>query len=245
MRSDFIKVLTERPRAGGSRGNGDRRLRQNDANYAWRADDHPAPGRKQGMRRPHTVFGDCKRFTDLLGPLVRFLHSRVGKPWRKVHSEICGQLKGRSTQQQHLLDHLKHMVVTDLAWKDGSLVHANGTPFLTSRRGFYVDGFYVDPRDGILKRVRQKHIHPSWRTTKAKLESKKDELKTEDGRMFRRIDGIWYEITVTTERSAIYTDFSKTSVAKYVDINTEHKRQLGTAELKQRRLSNDAEPWIR
>jgi len=244
MRSDFIKVLTERPRDGGRRGKGYRkaRQRQNEANYAWRAGDDPAPGCKQGMRRPYKVSGGCKRFTDVLGPLVRFLHSRVGKPWSEVHSEICAQLKGRSTQQQHLLDHLNQMVVTDLAWENGKLVHANGTPFLTR------SDFYVDPRDGTLRPVPKKYtFRHYWRTTQANIEaeSKKDELKTKTGQVFRRIDGIWYEITARTEPSPIYADFSKTVVSKYVDINTEHKRQLGTAELKQRGLSNDAESWLR
>lgn len=54
------------------------------------------------MRRKHKVNGYGKEFSDLLGPLRRFLLSRVGQPWDKVWSEICQVLKGNGVQAQNL-----------------------------------------------------------------------------------------------------------------------------------------------
>ena len=149
MRNDFSKVLTERPRAGGEPYRAARRSKSRSKPIG---EDDAVP-RKEGIKRPHIENGEWKSFTDLIGPLYRFLHSRCGTPWRKVHSEICSGLKGRNTQQQHILDHLKRAVETRLIVKDGGLCHSNGRPFMVY--GSH-DLFYVDPRDGILKAVKHK-----------------------------------------------------------------------------------------
>ena len=80
MRSDMAKVVTERPRRG--HGNPSkkwgRRLRKNE----YDAEDH-GPKRAPIARR-HQYGWNAKEFSDLLGPLRRYLRKQVGRPWDKV-----------------------------------------------------------------------------------------------------------------------------------------------------------------
>lgn len=223
MRPDFIKVLTERPRAGGDKYRSVR-------SRGPIGEDESAP-RKQGMEAPHR---ERKEFTDLLGPLYKFLQSRVGKPWSKVHSEICEHLKGRSTQQQHLLDHLKRAVEDKLeVWPDKTLHEADGRAFST-KGGTSWRSFYVDPRDGILKAVKQGR---SWRRNYGKSLHDPNEFKLVDGRTYKRLDGIWYQVEIV--KHAVFTGYSLQGVMIYRDQISEARRQLGTKELKNLGLSND------
>lgn len=217
------KCVTERPRTKGAKYKAVRRRN---------AVSEDESANAQGMRRPYNDGAKAiqKTFTDLLGPLSRFLQSRVGQPWRKVHKEIAGNLKGRNTQQQHILDHLKQMVVTDLAFEDGKLVHANGTPFKVY--GHWKE-FYVDPRDLILKVVTDKQ-RAKWKDNRTKLKEAEDELKTKDGQIFRRVEGIWFSITTETETVKVQIG----NTERWVEQNVEKKRQLNTEELRKRGLAN-------
>ena len=231
MRSDFSKVLTERPRSSS-------RVRyKNVRNRMTRKTiDEDEQGHAEGMRFPYGY--EQKGFTDLIGPLYRFLHSRVGKPWDKVHSEICSALKGRSTQQQHLLDHVESAVISDLSFENGKLVHANGLEFIRRYWGFANRTFYVDPRDGTLKAVTEK-MRRQWARKPAKREV--DELQTKDGKTFRRVVGIWYNIKITTTYVSVIVGFKgEEAIRKVVPQVQEVKRQLGTAELRKRGLVNKA-----
>lgn len=222
MRKDMIKVLTESPRSGGRYTKYPRT-----GKYTWKADEDAAGG-KQGMRRPHKEQGDWKEFTDHIGPLYRYVASRVGKPWNKTYAEVCIPLKGRNTVQQHLLGHLMQWV-EDKVWinEEGRPRHANGTHLWKE--------FYVDPRDGVLKKLK-KVDERRWRSDRMKIRDADDEEKTKDGQVFRKVDGIWYEITVVTEEVQVTVGNS----IKWVEQNRKVARQLGTAELKQRGLANDA-----
>ena len=62
------------------------------------------------MRRTHR---ERKFLNESLGPLVRFLGSRVGKHWNKVDAEICEHLRRDSALQQHARDHLGDIVALD------------------------------------------------------------------------------------------------------------------------------------
>lgn len=223
MRADFTKVLTERPRAGGDK------YRVVRPRGPVGEDD---VGHKVGMRAPHR---ERKEFTDLIGPLHRFLQSRVGKPWAKVHSEICANLKGRSTQQQHLLDHLKRAVEDKLeVWPDKSIHYADGHEFFKSGRYSRAD-FWVDPRDGILKVRKQKRN--MWR--KRGRATDPNERVLPDGRKFKRLEGIWYELTTRQERLLLYEPQECGEPGQFHTASVERKRQLGSKELKSLGLSND------
>ena len=77
------KVVIERPRWNPGRGKKGRR-----ANLP----DELLP-RREGIRRPHT---NRKAFTDLLGPLRRWLHSQLGRPWNDAYSEAFAVIKSDS-----------------------------------------------------------------------------------------------------------------------------------------------------
>ena len=67
-------------------------------------DDAPAP-----VRRPAMV-----DFADKLGPMYKFLDSRVGRPWDAVRSEIFQKFDPRSTPGRHVIfDHLLDSVCED------------------------------------------------------------------------------------------------------------------------------------
>lgn len=133
MRADFQDVLITRGRRGAG----------------WK---------KPGRRRK---FEDCprqepidrrgtKHFDDHLGPLKRFLASRVGRPWDDVWSELCGQLDRRGLLQRHVFVHLEQMVAIRVV-RDGDRLVELGTFGPTPiRPGRWRNRFYVDPDTGRL-----------------------------------------------------------------------------------------------
>jgi hypothetical protein len=143
MRDDMHRVIIERPRIL------DR--------YAA-----PRPGRrqsfddlpsKQGMRRRCAETRSEKGLNDHLAPLRRYLARQVGRPWDKVFSEVAAKFGTRGTIHYHLRRHLLVFVALkprrgDYAWRgpDGRrLMHSS----------LWREPFYVDERDGILKRTDQ------------------------------------------------------------------------------------------
>ena len=118
MRIDMAKVVTEKPR----RGHGSpskkwgRRLGKNEHD----AEDH-GPTRAPIARR-HQYGWNAKEFSDLLGPLRRYLRKQVGRPWNNVWSEIVRSLDSRSLSGQHIFDHIRWEVEQQV-WlsPDGSL----------------------------------------------------------------------------------------------------------------------------
>lgn len=233
MRSDFSKVVTERPRHGSWKSH---RLvrRAIKPNF-----DEDTAGHKEGMRRPYGRGYDYKEFSDLLGPLYRFLQSRVGRRWDNVHSEICANLKGRNTQQQHILDHLYRYVDTNIAIDEDGKPYSKPTRFRCYSPGLIYGDFYVDPRDGILRETKKY----SWKhRNRNKPEKPLMEFTDASGKTFKAIEGIWYEITIT-ERSYSYIH-ERTLERVHCIIKTEKKRQLNAKELRSMKLENTADEGI-
>jgi hypothetical protein len=57
---------------------------------------------------PHRQYGwNAKEFSDVLGPLRRYLRKQAGRPWDKVWSEIATTLDSRSLTGQHIFDHIR------------------------------------------------------------------------------------------------------------------------------------------
>ena len=226
MRSDFKKVLTERPRI---------RLSPNykAVRCAKRKIGDEDMGRLESMRDLSNRNGYSTIQTDLMGPLYRYLRSRVGMPWDETYSEVCSHLKGRSTTQQHLLDHLLRAVTRNLYAEGGRLYHSNGIEFPARRK--WRSEYYVDPRDGTLKAVtdtiRSKHHQAS-------KSAENTDLKTLDGKIYSKIDGIWYQVWTecVQAREYLYSDGEVHIVTRSV----QRKRQLATRELRAHGLANDA-----
>jgi hypothetical protein len=141
MRSDMAKVVTERPRRG--HGNPSkkwgRQLRKNE----YDAEDH-GPKRAPIARRNQYGW-NAKEFSDLLGPLRRYLRKQVGRPWDKVWSEITRNLDTRSLAGQHIFDHIKWEVEQHvLVRQDGDLYRTRWSQVVP------VSGLYVHPTTRLL-----------------------------------------------------------------------------------------------
>lgn len=102
MKSYFGKQVIERPRSGSSRPS----LK---ARYIGRFDEE---GEYDGpLRIPSSMHGvekyskiQSKNFTDLLGPVERYLHSKVGCRWDDVFSELARELGSGSYPIRHVLN---------------------------------------------------------------------------------------------------------------------------------------------
>lgn len=186
MRQDMNKVLIERPRVGGrgkQRKRFDKITRGRERRYFKGVAVDLRP-KKESMRKKHKINGDYKEFTDLIGPLEKFLFSRVGQPWNDVWSEICAVLKGNGLQAQHVKGHVKQMV--------GGIPHSGETYFRDddwfapgSRYGRCV---YVD-EDGIL----QKSEGSSWRKQEKKRYPYYRESDTIE---YHKLNGCWFRVEI-------------------------------------------------
>jgi hypothetical protein len=169
MRADMAKVIVERPRWGSdlpSKKRGYRRSLQK-FDIADLPRKEPLAGRWRGRQRP---------LNEHLAPMHRFLRSQIGRPWNKIHQDLCEHVSFNNAVQKHVLTHVYDFVTRHVTLIDGR-------PF--ARRHFLdVDRMYVCPNSGLLKVVRPV----------------KERAPTQYGRgslrqyVFR--DGSWWELTL-------------------------------------------------
>ncbi|MGE0424401.1 MAG: hypothetical protein AB7O88_19220 [Reyranellaceae bacterium] len=178
MREDMSRVIVERPRKGGKF---ERKGR------AKALDDLPT---KVGMRRFHAEIGNAKWLNENLAPLRRYLERQVGRPWNKVFSEIARHVRVDSTVQQHVRQHLEDFVAI-APRRD-----------VVSRYRHHLDRpwhqpLYVDAADGLLKRTdRLLDVRLARRRRKAAPAPPSMRVPLDDFRELRRIDGLWYEVSL-------------------------------------------------
>ncbi len=150
MRSDMARVVTERPRRGHTNQSKKwgRRLGKNE----YDAEDH-GPTRAP-IARHHQYGWNAKEFSDVLGPLRRYLRKQVGRPGNKVWSEISRTLDNRSLSGQHIFDHIRWEVTRH------TCLDADGGVYDNRWSGpIPVSGLYVHPITGLLCYARE-----SWRS---------------------------------------------------------------------------------
>jgi len=182
MRADMHKVVVERERHGSTRKSRKWGLRLAfvpDGEY-----DNQPKFVSSGRRRQYG--GDSKGFSDVLGPLEGFLHSRLRRPWDKVFSELRQGLDVRKVTGRHIFDHLERMVETDCSIDADRKVYQYP-------RGYEITGFYVHPRTRLLCFAPR----PSARERKKQrlMQQEIDDLRIDDRRSFKLIDGQWYLVT--------------------------------------------------
>jgi hypothetical protein len=182
------------------------------------------------MERAH--WKERKEFSDLIGPLYRFIHSRVGRKWDDVYSEICANLKGRNTQQQHIINHLWQYVERYVEVLPNGSVRSKSARWWRVRDDgdFIYSDFYIDPRTGILCKSKP------WRR-RYKGPRIDPDAKRIDGREYRRENGLWFEQTVEIVPDS-YRDW-RTQELIYTTKNVVRRRSLNTKELKDLGLKND------
>jgi hypothetical protein len=198
MRTDLNKQLCERERHGHRYGFKNVRRRKSFASFG---EDGENLRPREGMRLRYVVAGDTKEFSENLSPLWGQVRKAVGQRWDRFYSELCLHFDMRSRINQHILQHLKGFCEReDIVLKDGEL-------YLRGRgrwsddiplRGSWVE-YYVDPRDGIIKR--NKHFKTVQqlnreRATRTIEERNKVERWVDADHVLRLIDGVWFLFTL-------------------------------------------------
>ena len=145
MRSDMDKVIVERPRHGSRMRRPSKGYRRAFKRCAW--EDQP--------KREKIRLGKSKCLNEHLGPLRRYLRSQVGRPWSKVHAEICANISRDSAVQDHVRDHVDDIVATHVVLVDGVPCSGEGRDYGEPLRLSRWRQLYVCPRTGILRRDRK------------------------------------------------------------------------------------------
>jgi hypothetical protein len=147
VRSDMAKLLTEPGQCGGwSANNGALKPFRKTEPEDWWSKERIKDRWHGGSKYPEVR----------LGPLRRYLRSRVGHPWDQVYSEICQDLRGTSGARQRLMTHVDRYVERTVILVDGVPCHGagfNSESPLRNHAGWY---FYVCPTSGLLKSVPQR-----------------------------------------------------------------------------------------
>lgn len=176
MRTDMAKVIVERPRLG------TRQKMRKGYRKQWRK---LAPEDWPKRERISEHKGKTKWFNEHLGPLRRYLCKQAGRPWDKVFSEICENIRLDSVVQNHLRGHVFDFVAIDVIEINGVLCHASGwfrgRPLTTSRWAL----LYVCPKTGILRRIKSKQRNATV-----------NRICESATKQYHRVNGKWYEVTL-------------------------------------------------
>jgi hypothetical protein len=159
VRSDMARVVIERPRRGHSIGLHERnrttKTRGKVSPQDWELDEEDVDvvvGSKRhpiSPNRPENDAYEDKSFSDLLGPLKRYLRKQVGRPWDDVYSELSQHLDKRSLSGQHIWDHVLQEV-EQYVWigESGKVYYKRNYRY--AKQPMQVRGLYVHPHSGLL-----------------------------------------------------------------------------------------------
>lgn len=243
MRPDMHKVIVERPRWNPGRGKLGRR-----ANLP----DELQP-KFEGIKRPYRHYKGQK---DLLGPLRRWLQSRVGRHWNDVYSEACAVIDPDNYVRVHVKTHLLQFVERHTFMQNGQVcilaMHMGFRraviPITELRWGR--GRFFVHPKTGLLEPIPT----ISKRALRA-LEPKPDERKhwVRSNVAIKQIRGLWFECHYETIHSSQWFDSYDHALERMVtrqDVSRQEllyqicarKRQLSKRELRHYGLRNAPVP---
>lgn len=226
MRPDMSRVVIERERSGSWMSY--HLVREHD--IAHRDLDRLALlPHEEGMRAPHKKAGDYKMFSDVLGPLHGFLIKSVGRPWNKVHAEICEQISASSTTQIHVLSHIDQFVeIHTTLGPDGKTYPKPASNWRHRYRlkgNAFEDGWdgqlYVHPITGILRRAPERA--KPWRGKKPLQEKTFRRIAPE--RELHQVNGIWYWAVFDTARPRSMFDPAMSRWPHYVVHPTDYFTQ--------------------
>ena len=174
MRKDMAKVIVERPRYGSrlpSRKKGYRKSVQSTP-IDEQPKHEPMLGRWKGRQR---------ELNEHLGPMRRFLRSNVGRPWNKIHQELCEHISFNNAVQAHVLSHIENYVNKQAMIRgDGVYVRLRwGVGDVRLREG----EMYIHPTNGLLCVVAKSKRKPQDR--RVVLDSRLQCLRREES---------WWEV---------------------------------------------------
>lgn len=185
MRPDLDKLLCEHERRqSGNRFHPYRRKK----GFVANADGDNVPCR-EGMKLRYGY--DAKDFGEFLSPLKGQVRKAVGRRWDSFYSDLCKNFDMSRQTSQHILVHLYQYIADpkEVYVEDGELwVRDHGYGRVTRRLCDSQHDFFVDPRDGIIKKVkkRRKVVAPEPVTV----------VKIGDDRELRLINGVWFDFTL-------------------------------------------------
>jgi hypothetical protein len=201
MREDMSRVIVERPRLGGGRSR---------KGGAVAFDDLP---KHEGIRRRHVLSGDYKMLNENLSPLRRYLERQVGRPWNKIYSEIALHLRVDNTVQQHVRDHLADFVAINPHRRSGRLFGLDGSKVCYDR--LWLEPFYVDPRDGLLKRTDRLAEARALRHARRAPPVPPDRIALGADRELRCLNGLWFEVMLAPLPEPEYRELRKIPLKPY------------------------------
>lgn len=138
----MAKVLVGRPRSGaGYGGKGYRKELQRTP-----IEDQPT---REGIKARSR--GGSKWFGDHLSPVERFLRTNAGRPWDKVFSEICAELRKGFPVREHFLRHVRDLVVVHTVLIDGVACGGEGREYGVPISELRWRRFYVCPKTRLLR----------------------------------------------------------------------------------------------
>jgi hypothetical protein len=196
----------------------------------------PVSSKQEGY---HKKLGD-KDFTDVLGPLGRYLRSSCGRLWNDVYSEIKQTLGKAGWGVQHIISAHLNVAIHTHRGIDGNVWISDKWGVRTIG-GFHYD-FYIEPETGIL---READRYRKWRSIARERERTRplEVVPIEAGKEYRKIKGIWYlhEFAEVEVKTPVFLRGSFFRMNSEKQIISKSKRQLGKKQLKELALRNDAE----
>ena len=163
------KVIVERPRWGSRMPNISSTLKLT-ATDILEPDDYD-----EGERPKRPVMR--KMLNEHLGPLERYLHKQVGRPWDKVYAEIRQTIDTRSAVGLHVLQH-----IPDYVSIDGCSAWAR---------------LYVHPRTRLLRSRERRSSRTDWRARRAD-EADDNFVAVDENSSFEKLNGLWFRVTYGT-----------------------------------------------
>jgi hypothetical protein len=173
MRDDMAHVIIDRPRWG--HRHPQRGLRR-------RRRERP-DGEEHVLRASMKGTSWSKTLNENLQPLWRALLKSVGRPWDRVHAEVCASIAMDSAVQKHVRDHVKQFVHLDVVLVDEVPWRARSDRLVPL--GEFREELYRHPRTGLLCLARARGGDPRLHVV------------THGTHSYARVRGVWCELTLT------------------------------------------------
>ena len=168
MKPYFGKQVIERPRAGSA----ERSLKMRQVGRIDEDGEYDGPARvSMAMGAGHRYNKKVreKSFTDVLGPVYRYFHGKVGHRWDDVYSELMKAFGNGSHPMQHIL--YSHILSRGYRDVDGPL-------------DLYAHGGWFHVKDGLVAFAK----HPRWKAAEEPVRK----VLISNGRYFVEVEGLWY-----------------------------------------------------
>jgi hypothetical protein len=146
---------------------------------------------EDGLFNPYLIkpTNKSKYLSDHLGPLHRFLRSKVGQPWNDIYSELCQKLDTSTMAGQHVIGHLWDYVERHVEIIDGQVYGKRYRWNRVRLDGIYDNRFYIHPETGILCAVKKVNRQQNQQPEQT------DIVIIDNYHQYQKINDIWYLIT--------------------------------------------------